>query len=99
MSRKRWLVGGVIGIAIVFAVQGGEYSTWNWFDLRGQERQQQDAVARLQVEVDSLTKVAEALEHDPRVQERVARESFGMIGKGEFLYKLVPGDTSVNSER
>jgi cell division protein FtsB len=93
VTRTRWLVVGVIGIAVVFAVQGGEYSTWNWLDLRGQEHRQQDAVARLQVEVDSLTKVAEALDHDPRVQERVARESFGMIGKGEFLYKLVPADS------
>ena len=98
MSRTRWLVVGVVVVAGVFAVQGGEYSTWNWLELRGQERQQREAVARLQVEVDSLTTVAEALDHDPRVQERVARESFGMIGKGEFLYKLVPVD-SLEGER
>ena len=29
-----------------------------------------------------------AIEQDRRVQERVARESFGMIRKGEFLYRL-----------
>ena len=30
---------------------------------------------------------------DPRVQERVARESFGMIRRGEYLFRIVPGDT------
>ena len=31
-----------------------------------------------------------AIEKDPRMQERVARERFGMLKKGEFLYRLVP---------
>ena len=38
-----------------------------------------------------------AIEHDPRVQERVARESFGMIRNGEFLYKLVPPDSGAGN--
>jgi cell division protein FtsB len=41
-----------------------------------------------------LTRAAEAIRRDPRVQERVARESFGMIRKGEYLFRIVPGDTS-----
>jgi cell division protein FtsB len=49
--------------------------------------------------VDSLTRAAVGLELDPRVQERVARERFGMIKKGEFLYRLVPRSKSVNSEK
>ena len=99
MSRSRWLVVGIIGVAVFFAVQGGEYSTADWLTLRSAERAERDEVARLKGEVDSLAKVAEALDKDPRVQERVARESFGMIGKGEFLYRLVPGDDSVEGER
>ncbi len=47
-------------------------------------------MVRLQQLVDSLTKAAIAIELDPRVQERVARERFGMMKKGEFLYRLVP---------
>jgi hypothetical protein len=49
--------------------------------------------------VDSLSRVATAIEHNPRMQERVAREKFGMLKKGEFLYRLVPGGTSVNGEQ
>jgi cell division protein FtsB len=85
----RLLAIGGAALAVAFAVQGGEYGTLDLIKLHRQERAQQAQVAALQRTVDSLTKAAEAIERDPRVQERVARESFGMIRKGEFLYKLV----------
>jgi hypothetical protein len=44
--------------------------------------------------VDSLDRAAQAVERDPRTQERVARESFGMIRRGEFMFRLVPGDSA-----
>ena len=94
MTRGRWLAVAVVVLALIFAVEGGEYSTWNWLQLRSEEREEREAVARLRVEVDSLTKVALAVERDPKVQERVAREAFGMIRPGEFLYKLVPAEDS-----
>ena len=49
---------------------------------------------RLRRLVDSLQRSADALEHDLRVQERVARERFGMIRRGELLYRLVPPDSA-----
>ena len=55
-------------------------------------------MARLQRMVDSLTAAAVAIERDPRMQERVARERFGMLRKGEFLYRLVPSE-KVSGER
>jgi cell division protein FtsB len=48
--------------------------------------------------VDSLSRVAWAIEHNPRMQERIAREKFGMLKKGEFLYRLVPSEKSVSGE-
>ena len=50
-------------------------------------------ITELQHQVDSLRKVAAGLEKDPRTQERVAREEFGMIRKGEHVYRLVPADS------
>ena len=47
-------------------------------------------MAELREVVDSLEKAAIAIERDPRVQERVARESFGMIKDGEFLFRVLP---------
>jgi cell division protein FtsB len=90
VSRARLLVAVVIGAAAVFAVSAGEYGTLDWFELRRAERQEQERIADLRRQVDSLQKVAAALEKDPRTQERVAREEFGMIRKGEHMYRLVP---------
>ena len=94
MSPARWAALVVIVLAVLFAVQGGEYGTVDLFKLQRQEAAEAAAVARLQQIVDSLTRAANAIERDPRVQERVARESFGMIRKGEFLYKIVRPDSA-----
>jgi cell division protein FtsB len=89
VSGGRIAVAVALAAAAVFAVQGGEFSTLDLIKLHRQEAAERAQVVELQRVVDSLTKAALAIERDPRVQERVARESFGMIRKGEFLYKLV----------
>jgi len=90
VSRLGLIRLAIVGMALVFAVQGGEYSVWNWLELRRAERHEIAAVEELKAAVDSLEKAAVAIERDPKVQERVARESFGMIGDGEFLFRIVP---------
>jgi cell division protein FtsB len=77
----------VIG-GVVFGALGGEYSTRNWWTLRKQVSDEKTAIGRLRVEVDSLGIVAQALETDPQVQEKVARESFGMLRPGEIEYRV-----------
>ena len=47
-------------------------------------------MAALRIELDSLSTLAHDLETNPVVQERVAREQFGMIRDGEVLYRVVP---------
>jgi len=94
VTPGRWAALVVLVLAVLFALQGGEYSTLDLLKLERQTAGEGAEVARLQREVDSLTRAANAIEHDPRVQERVARESFGMIRKGEFLYKLVRPDSA-----
>jgi hypothetical protein len=84
-AKVRWVI---VILALIFAVQGGEYSTWNWWQLHRAETRETAMVAALTEVVDSLQKAAVAIERDPRVQEKVARESFGMIRDGEFLYRI-----------
>ncbi|MGH7526874.1 MAG: FtsB family cell division protein [Gemmatimonadales bacterium] len=93
MTPGRWVVIAVLVLALFFALQGGEYGTLDLVELRREEAGEQAQVTLLQRVVDSLERAAVAIERDPRVQERVARESFGMIRRGEYLYKLVPGDS------
>ncbi len=78
----------VLGASLIYAVFGGEYSTLNWLKLRQQERAEQAAIDQLTTEVDSLRRYAKAVATDRKLQERLAREEFGMIRKGEFLYRL-----------
>jgi cell division protein FtsB len=80
--------------ALYFAVQGGEYGTLDLLKLRREVAAEQEKVALLEQSLDSLGREAAAVEHDPRVQEHVAREQFGMIRRGELLYKLVPADSA-----
>ena len=90
MNRTRIaIVLGLLGLA-AFAVLAGEYSTFDWLTLHRQVVDEQEAIAELEVDVDSLDRLARALETDPAAQERAAREGFGMIRDGEILYRIVP---------
>ena len=93
MTPARWAAVAAVAFALYFAIQGGEYGTTHLLQLRREVRQEQALVAQLKVIVDSLQKAAKAIQQDPRTQERVAREAFGMIRKGEHLFRIVPGDT------
>jgi len=88
VSRSRLLTLLILGGAGLFALVGGEYGTFDWLELRSQERQETGLIGSLQTEVDSLRRFARRLETDPKLVERVARENFGMIRRGEFLYRL-----------
>jgi cell division protein FtsB len=96
VTPGRWAAIAGLVFALYFAIQGGEYGTLDLLQLRREEEEERGNVERLHRMVDSLSRAAWAIEHSPRVQERVAREKFGMLKKGEFLYRLVPGGTSVN---
>ena len=82
-------LGGGIALVLVAAF-GGEYSTFDWLTLRRQLATERDSVAALRAGLDSLARLARALETDPATQERTAREQFGLIRDGEILYRFVP---------
>jgi cell division protein FtsB len=99
VARLLWLA--VIVAALVFAVQGGEYSS---LDLVRQHRERQHmtiAIDSLTRVVDSLRKYRDRLQRDPKLQERIAREDFGMVrGTKELLYRFaVPRDSLRDSTR
>ena len=94
MTRARWAALAALAFLLYFWVQGGEYGTTDLLALRRQESSERAQVQRLRFVVDSLQREAKAIEGDLRVQERVARERFGMIRRGELLYRLVPPDST-----
>ena len=86
---KRVLVAGAVLAAVVFAVQGGEYGTRDLMRLRTRRASlvaTNDSLSRV---IDSLRKYKRRIETDPALQERIAREEFGLVrGNKELLYKL-----------
>ena len=63
----------------------GFYQVW---DKRKELKEWEERVAKLQSENDSLRQVLSRLENDLEYVEKVAREEYGMIKKGERLYRL-----------
>jgi len=86
---KKLVVVAVAVAALAFAIQGGEYGT---SDLYRQRLRRQALLARidsLQRMVDSLGREKRSIESDAAVQERIAREEFGMVrGQKEMLYRF-----------
>jgi cell division protein FtsB len=96
--------GRVVGVAGALflawmAVYGGEYGTRDWWRMKRELAVEQGAVDSLRAELDSLARIARLLETDPAMQERAAREEFGMIRNGEVLYRIVPADTAGKKAR
>ena len=82
-----WIV--VIAAALAFAVQGGEYSTADLLRQRRERVQALRSIDSLTRVVDSLRRYRDRLQRDPRLQERIAREEFGMVrGEKEVLYRF-----------
>ena len=72
--------------AVYFAIQGGEYGTSDLVRQRIEKRRLTATIDSLAREVDSLKKYRKAVETDPKTQERIAREQWGMVRAGEILY-------------
>ena len=92
----RALVGAIIVVAgLAFAVEGGEYGTSDLVKQRARERRLRREIDSLTGVVDSLARYKRRLETDPKLQERIAREEFGLVrGNKELLYRFADPDTS-----
>jgi cell division protein FtsB len=100
---SRFTPGKIVGIAVLvaalaFAVQGGEYGTSDLLRQKTRRRRLVATIDSLRREVDSLERVKKAILTDPAVQERIAREEFGMVrGDREILYRFA--DSASDSSR
>ena len=88
MLKKLAFLAAVVA-ALVFAIQGGEYGTTDLFKQRLRRQALLARIDSLQRVVDSLGRQKRSIETDPAVQERIAREEFGMVrGEKEMLYRF-----------
>ena len=93
LPRLIWLA--IIGSAVLFAIQGGEYGTNDLITQRARKQRLVHQIDSLRKDVDSLTALKKAIQTDPVLQERIAREDFGMVrGDKELLYRFAPPDSA-----
>jgi cell division protein FtsB len=86
---RRLLWGAGILAVLAFAIEGGEYGTTDLMHQRQRRRELTASIDSLEHQVDSLTRLKKRLETDPVLQERIAREEFGMVrGDKELLYRF-----------
>jgi cell division protein FtsB len=84
----------LVTAAIAFAVEGGEYGTSDLLLQRARERRLRAEIDSLSRAVDSLGRYKRRVETDPKLQERIAREEFGMVrGNKELLYRFAEPDS------
>lgn len=100
LAKRLLIVAGALAIA-VFAVQGGEWGTLDLLSQKKRIARLEQNVDSLQHAVDSLRRYRKRLDTDPALQEKIAREEFGMVrGNKELLYRFAePADAPPTRSR
>jgi cell division protein FtsB len=85
-------------VVAYFFVEGGEYGTSDLMNVRGRIAETKSAIDSLKVTVDSLVAQKKDVMTNPAVQERIAREEFGMVkGDRELIYHVLRPDSAAVS--
>jgi len=94
VKRLVWVAIGAVVLA--FALEGGEFGTRDLIRNRRDVARLTRSNDSLKHVVDSLRSYEDSVEHNPAVQERIAREQYGMVrGTKELLYRFTePTDSS-----
>jgi cell division protein FtsB len=80
--------------AALFGWFGGSYSESNYRALMRDVVKAKRDSAVLQRAVDSLRAFRDSLATYPAVQERVARQLYGMVRPGELMFLIAPADSN-----
>ena len=96
---KRLVFPALLGLAVYYAVFGGEHSLFDLRTARSAIETESVELAELRGEIDSLRSRIDSLESDSATLERIARERYGMIRDGEILYRFAePADSAGEAE-
>jgi cell division protein FtsB len=91
---RRLLLFAFILFVVYFAIEGGEYGSWDLWSQRKEKLNLQRVNDSLSRKVDSLRRYRAQLDTDRALQEKLARETIGMVrGDKELVYQIGPPDT------
>lgn len=89
---RRLLFPCALGVALYFAVAGGEYSYLERREAEATLEARRAELARVRRQIDSLRARIDSLQHNNAALERFARERYGFIRDGEILYRMSEGE-------
>ncbi len=88
MTLGRWIALVVLLLAGFAMYGGGEFGQHNFEAVRREEAATTVQLAQLRRQVDSLKAFRDSILNNPAVQERYAREHWGMARPGEMLFTI-----------
>ncbi len=100
---RRLIFPAVLLTALYVAVFGGEYSLWEARRADAELEARRAEVAEAESRLDSLSAWIDSLQRNDASLERFARERYGFVRPGEYLYRISepapPGDTAAVAPR
>ena len=97
VPTRRLISFGVLALALYFVVAGGEYTILEARRAEGELAARRAEISAMRQEIDSLRFTIEALRHNDEVLERVARERYGFIRDGEYLYRITEPESPTDA--
>ena len=95
---KRLVFPGVLGLALYVGIAGGEYSLLEAGRARTQLADKRAELREALQRNDSLSARIDSLRHHDEALERFAREQYGFIREGEYLYRISEGPAADETE-
>ncbi len=83
-----FLVAGVLALALYFAVLGGDYSVFEARQAEAQLAATRAQIRAVRNETESMRARIDSLRQSDEALERFARELYGFIRDGEYLYRI-----------
>tara|TARA_Y100000590_G_scaffold466556_1_gene642402 strand:+ start:1362 stop:1670 length:309 start_codon:yes stop_codon:yes gene_type:complete len=93
---KRFALAAFIGLAVYFAILGGEYSSLDVKRIRKEHDEKSKSLMEITRFNDSLRAWADSVESDSATIERLSRERYGMIRVGEIIYRIAQPEDSIS---
>ena len=90
--KTRWYVFTLLIGGFIYYIMTGNYGLIKLYELTQEKKRLTHKIQTLKAEIDSLKKISKKLDGDAKYIEKVAREKYNMVKKGETVYQMVPAD-------
>jgi cell division protein FtsB len=87
LSNRKLVLTLVLGIPLLLYVVFGSHGILQRIRLERQKTELQEKIRAAEAEGKKLQEQSKALEGDKKTVEKVAREKYGMVRKGEQVYR------------